>query len=284
MNELFEAIYKECKQIIKGSKDTNLKNKEIRLDKDYKLIHTDSFDSSSMLRGTAFELLFYNSMRELGFRIEATEDINRPDFLINETCNIECVISTIGQDESIIDISDESHLSSATLDDSRWGASRLTNSINCKTSKFKKYINESRLPTNLPCIIAIDASILSTRTFALMVEMNTKRILYGIGEQKFNVEVNGKVNISNDHQYRDVVLKKHGIIINTAYFADNKEFKHVSGILLYYSNQLFDYSNPILFINPWANVPIISEQFVGKMRCYSLTAIIEADTFAFDFI
>ena len=142
---------------------------------------------------------------------------------------------------------------------------RLTSVLKEKKDFFLKHCNNGSLSKDKPYIIFIGLGSLATEFFAEKNGMALLGILLGKGNPTITIDSSGNV-IEEGYEHRAVIKKRSSektVDIPCNYFLD-EEYRCVSGI--FFSEEWYDdydFQNTWLFVNPFANVPIKTDDFPG---------------------
>ena len=178
--------------------------------------------------------------------------------------HIECVSCSSGESKEILN----HYLTLSQFDYNKclsYLYPRITSSLNEKSIKFKKYINDGIINEKDPCIIFLSLGdiemnfILSNKMYGF----DFLDILVSKGPQTLHIDENFKLKYK-DYSYRNEIFKNNDINkpIPTNFFI-NQDNDHISAIIITTANfeDNYDESNTFLFLNPYATTKIKVKDF-----------------------
>lgn len=143
--------------------------------------------------------------------------------------------------------------------------SRLTSVLKDKKDFFLKHCNNGSLSKDTPYIVFIGLGSLATEFYAEENGMALLGILFGKGSPTITIDSSGNI-IGTGYEHRSEIKKQSfgkTVDIPCNYFLD-EEYRCISGIIFseeWYDN--YDLQNTWLFINPFAENPIDTDDFPG---------------------
>lgn len=257
-NILFEKIYEDCLNIIKSTEDKNIKAKKKILDFAYSRINMVNNCEVQEFYGVVHELKTYKMLELLNQHPMANDDNKAGCDFICKFGNIECVTFNKPTDEDSIRILNGSCDRHKALDP------RLSQAIESKMQKYKKYLTNKQIDVNKPNIICVNAGVCSYEIHQSTYIKACEKILYGITDALLiNIKEN-KMEFAKTIQ--DKIIKPNGKEIKINFFC-NPDYRIISGVL--YINNLINenYNSPILYINPNADIKI-DKRYVRKFLSF----------------
>lgn len=258
---LFDAIYRECLQIINESTDKNILSKQRKLEASYRELCRLKDHELQEFYSVVHELRLYDYVKRLGIAITARNDNHAgPDFL-SDLGYIECVCLTKGATGTPQRQWVNQRLG-GSMNRYKSASHRLTSVILDKQKKFSDYLNKNVIDKNRPRIIAVNTSIFSNEFCGdLNLELALK-VLYGIGclQMCFDPKVNAFVEAKGTatHAFEDTDIKPlSNVELHLNYFSQT-EFQNISAVILV-NNSIGeklkkDYFNMLL--NPYSDTPL----------------------------
>ena len=255
---VFEDIYDDCLKIMQKSNDRNVVKKQKCFEQYYNEVTTTDNYNVQEFFAIAHELRTYEMLKYLKMKTTANNDDKPgPDFICN-LGNLECV--------TFMQPSDEKSKKILKSNINRYKAyePKVSQAIYEKFKKFQKYIEKNNIDQTKPNIICLNAGICKDDIFPTTLLRICEKILFGLGYETLllNPKTNEEIWFRS---YEDTIQNHNEKEIDINFFNFN-EFSIISAVLLIINSVDEQYSKPILFINPKANVKI-DKRKIKKFLC-----------------
>ena len=268
-----EKYFKETNEILVEILDnSNLITKEIEDKKNKLNVRLKAMLTNKKIDNhycsLAHEIKSYDFLKKYGSPTMAkdTKSEKGPDFKLNNY-NIECVCCSSG------DVS-KNGLENYRLNENQKSLvynynelleillPRMTQELNVKSDKFKKYINEGVIKSNEPCIIFISLGDIASDFFSGKYGFNFLDILIGKSHLTLQLDKKGNKVVGSFYNHVEEIMKHNGSRIDANFFV-NSQNEHISAIIFTdaYIIDKYDNKNTYLFLNPYATNKIKLSDF-----------------------